>query len=196
MTGRASEGRCTAMKKKLLTPILSVLLGVVLIGTAVSGPSETHAEGDRDGDGITTFSELSDWARNEIRRGYSPGGKFGYEKIFMMNEITSVKSNAGKKAEIKNLQKYLEANKEGIRYPDFVEKGYLIGSDLPKKEEKLFEEGKLQTSGSMWKPEYAAAYLPLCARYVSGEWHSYIVPLIRKFYNGNTKLVDDQVSNG
>ena len=118
------------------------------------------------------------------------------EKIFMMNEITSVKSNAGKKAEIKNLQKYLEANKEGIRYPDFVEKGYLIGSDLPKNEEKLFEEGKLQTSGSMWKPEYAAAYLPLYARYVSGEWHSYIVPLIRKFYNGNTKLVDDQVSNG
>ena len=118
------------------------------------------------------------------------------EKIFMMNEITSVKSSAGKKAEISKLQEYLEANKEGIRYPDFVEKGYLIGSDLPKKEEKLFEEGKLQTSGSMWKPEYAAAYLPLYARYVSGEWHSYIVPLIRKFYNGNTKLVDDQVSNG
>ena len=114
------------------------------------------------------------------------------ENILRMNEITGVRSNARKKAEIRKLQDYLEMNKEWIRYPDFVEKGYLTGSDLPTNEEILFEEGKLRQSGSMWKPEYAAAYLPLYARYVSGEWYSYIVPLIRKYYNRNTEMADDQ----
>ena len=74
------------MKKKLLTTILSVLLCIALIGTPMSGSMEAYAAGDRDDDGITTFSELSFETQNEIRRGYSPGGKFGFEMIFMMSD--------------------------------------------------------------------------------------------------------------
>ena len=59
------------------------------------------------------------------------------ENISRMNEITGIRSNARKKAEIRKLQDYLEMNKEWIRYPDFVEKGYLTGSDLPTNEEIL-----------------------------------------------------------
>ncbi|MBR4767736.1 MAG: leucine-rich repeat protein [Lachnospiraceae bacterium] len=74
------------MKKKPFVYLLSAILSIAMIGTSFPGTVSVNADGDRDKDGIMMFSELSEGVRNEIRRGYSPGGKFGFEMIFMMND--------------------------------------------------------------------------------------------------------------
>ena len=74
---------------KGLRPALSVLLiaAVLLPLFGNQAAFQVNAEGeDKDKDGLITWTELTDEARNDIRRGYSPGGSFGYEAIFMMDD--------------------------------------------------------------------------------------------------------------
>lgn len=106
------------------------------------------------------------------------------EKIFKMQEMENKKKLRARQNAIDKIHRFLDSKKELLQYPAFKANGYLIGNDLPDKEQILFEEGKLATVGSMWSSESAAFYLPLYAKYISGEWRTEIMPLVRERYNG------------
>lgn len=74
------KGAWSGAGRRLLCLLCVLVLGI----TAIPMPDVQAT--DRDKDGLITFSELDDYERNEIRRGYSPWGKFGFEKIFMMDD--------------------------------------------------------------------------------------------------------------
>ncbi len=76
------------MKNRSRIRVTAFLLSLLLILTALLPREAVRADDprDRDKDGLITFTELSDEDRNAVRRGYSPGGSFGYEMIFMMDD--------------------------------------------------------------------------------------------------------------
>ncbi len=106
------------------------------------------------------------------------------EKIFNMREMENKKGLRAKQHAIDEIQHFLDSKKDLLQYPAFKANDYLIGNDLPAEEQILFEEGKLATVGNMWTAESAVFYLPLYAMYISGEWRTDIVPLVRERYNG------------
>jgi len=78
--------------------------------------------------------------------------------------------------------KYLFRYSSLLSYSDFHAKGYPLGKDRPTKEQTAFEKTKLTLGTRLWPKDSISDYLLLYSKYLSDEWYSYVVPLVRENY--------------
>ena len=68
---------------------------------------------------------------------------------------------------------YFETNKERMRYKEFREKGYFIGSGVVESSCKHVIADRLKKSGMRWLTEGANAILQLRICFLNKEWNSF-----------------------
>ena len=105
-----------------------------------------------------------------------------WEKIFTMDEVLNRADDPEINSAINDFQTYLVKHKELLSYSDFQAKGYPIGKDCPTKEQAAFEKNKLTLGTRLWPKDSISDYLLLYSKYLSGDWYSYVVPLVRENY--------------
>jgi hypothetical protein len=105
-----------------------------------------------------------------------------WEKIFTMDEVLNRSDDPEIIRAINDFQTHLEKHKALLSYNDFLAKGYPIGKDHPTKEQTEFEKNKLTLGTRLWPKDSISDYLLLYSKYLSGDWYSYVVPLVRENY--------------
>lgn len=71
-----------------------------------------------------------------------------------------------------NLLAYIKNNEKNINYPEYVEKGYFIGSGAIESGNKIVLQDRLKRAGMRWNVETAQAMLTLKAKAESSLWHT------------------------
>lgn len=79
-----------------------------------------------------------------------------------------------------NLYTYLSNNKENIDYPEYVRKGFFVGSGAIESGNKIVLQDRLKLSGMRWNVPTAQYMVSLKAKLESGLWFSYVEPLVKK----------------
>lgn len=74
-----------------------------------------------------------------------------------------------------NLHHYIEANKEHIDYPRYVEQGYFIGSGAVESSNKLIVQRRFKQAGMRWGVSTAQYLITLVAKWESELWESEVV---------------------
>ena len=69
-----------------------------------------------------------------------------------------------------NLREYISKNKNRIKYPEFIEKGYLIGSGAVESGHKGVLQQRLKQPGMRWGKQGAQYIATLRAKKASGKW--------------------------
>jgi hypothetical protein len=83
-----------------------------------------------------------------------------------------------KKPGIPNIYSYLINNKNCINYPEYVSKGYFIGSGAIESGNRSTMQERLKLPGMRWDITTAQYVLSAKMKYDSGVWDSYVVPLV------------------
>ena len=83
-----------------------------------------------------------------------------------------------KKPGIPNIYSYLINNKNCINYPEYVSKGYFIGSGAIESGNRSTMQERLKLPGMRWDITTAQYVLSAKMKYDSGLWDSYVVPLV------------------
>lgn len=105
-----------------------------------------------------------------------------WEKIFTMDEIRRHTETPSLTKAIHAFTDYMERNRKLMTYDIFLQRGYPIGHEIPSEEQALFEAEKLSIATRLWSRDLISDYLLLYSEYLSGDWYSHVVPLVRKSY--------------
>jgi hypothetical protein len=105
------------------------------------------------------------WAENIMEK--IDNGKVG-EVIDELPSVDDVKLPSG----VPNLRKYIINNKERIKYPEFIEKGYLIGSGAVESGHKGVVQQRLKQAGMRWQRSGGQNIATLRVKSASGKWDS------------------------
>lgn len=81
-------------------------------------------------------------------------------------------------AGIPNLRGYIENNIDKINYPEYIKKGYFIGSGAIESGNKTVLQRRLKQSGMRWSVKGAQPILTLRAKAESGLWDEDVINLI------------------
>lgn len=79
-----------------------------------------------------------------------------------------------------NLYTYLSNNRNNIDYPEYIRKGYFVGSGAIESGNKIVLQDRLKLSGMRWNVPTAQYMVSLKAKLESGLWFSYVEPLVKK----------------
>ena len=79
-----------------------------------------------------------------------------------------------------NLYTYLSNNKNNIAYPEYIRKGFFVGSGAIESGNKIVLQNRLKLSGMRWNVPTAQYMVSLKAKIESGLWFSYVEPLVKK----------------
>lgn len=79
-----------------------------------------------------------------------------------------------------NLYHYIETNLDHINYPEYIAKGYFIGSGAIESGNKVVVQKRLKQAGMRWNPETAQYLLTLKSKSESGLWEKDVVGLINR----------------
>ena len=74
--------------------------------------------------------------------------------------------------------KFQEVSKNCINYPEYVSKGYFIGSGAIESGNRSTMQERLKLPGKRWDITTAQYVLSAKMKYDSGLWDSYVVPLV------------------
>lgn len=77
-----------------------------------------------------------------------------------------------------NLYHYIEANKQHINYPGYIEKGLFIGSGAIESSNKVIVQKRLKQAGMRWNAETAQYILTLITKWEGGRWETDVRSLI------------------
>lgn len=83
---------------------------------------------------------------------------------------------------INSLVNYYTKNKEKMRYQEFRDKGYAIGSGAIESANKYIMSQRLKLSGMQWTYSHANAMIYLRSKYFSNEWDSFWEDMSLKEY--------------
>lgn len=83
-----------------------------------------------------------------------------------------------------NLGHYLELHQEHIDYPEYIEKGYFIGSGAIESGNKVVLQKRLKQAGMRWEVESAQYLLSIKSKVESGLWASDVVKPVFAHYCG------------
>lgn len=76
-----------------------------------------------------------------------------------------------------NLYHYIYENREHINYPEYISKGYFIGSGAIESSNKIIVQRRFKQAGMRWNPTTAQYIISLVAKQESGLWESDVVSL-------------------
>jgi len=68
---------------------------------------------------------------------------------------------------------YLENNKDSMRYNEYLEMGYPIGSGVVEGACRHLVKDRMELTGMRWRPDGAQAILDLRALHINGQWEKY-----------------------
>lgn len=79
-----------------------------------------------------------------------------------------------------NLKHYILSNINHIDYPQYIKKGYFIGSGAIESGNKIVLQKRLKQAGMRWNPETAQYLLTLKSKSESGLWEKDVVQLVEQ----------------
>jgi hypothetical protein len=112
-----------------------------------------------------------------------------WEKIITLDEITRHAETPSLTKAIHKFTDYMERNRSLLTYDIFLKRGYPIGNEIPSEEQALFENEKLSMATRLWSRESISDYLLLYSEYLSGDWYSHVVPLVKKNYTTSIESI-------
>ena len=83
-----------------------------------------------------------------------------------------------------NLGHYLDLHQDHIDYPEYIEKGYFIGSGAIESGNKVVLQKRLKQAGMRWEVESAQYLLSIKSKVESGLWASDVVKPVFAHYCG------------
>ena len=116
----------------------------------------------------TTESKTAAWAENIIR--LIKNGEYN-KSIYYINET---EKNIISKDNYFDLKNYFENNKERMKYPEFKEKGYYIGSGMIEGGNKIVIQKRMKQCGMRWSINGAQYMASLRAKYQSRQWEDVV----------------------
>jgi hypothetical protein len=91
-----------------------------------------------------------------------------YEEVLSI--LQSTESHMSARAPV-NLIGYITNNKRNINYPDYIKKGYFIGSGAIESGNKIVLQDRLKRAGMRWNVDSAQAMLTLKSKAESNLWY-------------------------
>ena len=85
-----------------------------------------------------------------------------------------------RKPGIPNLYSYFSNNRNCMNYPEYIKRGFFIGSGVIESGHRSTMQERLKLPGMRWDIESAKYVLAAKMKYDSGRWNSYVVPLLFK----------------
>lgn len=148
---------------------------------------------------LTEFAELrSDWDDKErkqwIRRVKRSLKKGNVERILEEMRPYCVGRNAKK---LKKVVRRFELNKERMRYAHFRKMGLPCGSGVVESAVRRIVNLRLKGAGIFWDVQNAEGLLHLRARYLSGDWDSYMSQIFEpatEWQRESCPIVEDLVA--
>ena len=124
------------------------------------------------------------WAFARVR--YGEGSELGAQWVKRLSDdlragrveevLVRLKATSANKEEEKEplaaLVRYYEENKARMKYDEYLEKGYGIGSGAAESAHKQMVQARMRQAGMRWSEEGARRLLALRLRLLNGEWEA------------------------
>ena len=81
--------------------------------------------------------------------------------------------SGAKKKTLAKVCAYLEANRQRMRYDEYLAKGYPIASGVIEGACRHLVKDRMERAGMHWTPQGAQAMLDVRSVYVDGDWEKY-----------------------
>jgi hypothetical protein len=101
-------------------------------------------------------------------------GKVGYVIGGFRQRLTKGQFNASRRQVIKSAIDYFENNREHMKYDEYLESGYPIGSGVAEGACRHLVKDRLEQTGMRWTVEGAQAMLHVRALYLNDEWDDFV----------------------
>jgi hypothetical protein len=115
--------------------------------------------------------EAQKWVEKELRMLLE--GKVGYVIGGLRQMMTKRELKGTRRQTVREVVGYFERNRERMRYDNYLEAGYPIGSGVVEGACRHLVKDRLERAGMRWHPDGAQAMLNLRATYLNGEWDSF-----------------------
>jgi hypothetical protein len=90
--------------------------------------------------------------------------------------------NISTSSECERIQGYIRNNLNNIDYPEYIKKGYFIGSGYIESGNKVILQKRLKQAGMRWNSTTAQYVLTLKSKYESNLWNNTVVFPITRHY--------------
>jgi hypothetical protein len=94
--------------------------------------------------------------------------------------LSTRKLKGEKKKRLKSVITYYDNNREYMRYDEYLQAGYPIGSGVAEGACRHLVKDRLEKTGMRWSLTGAQAILHLRALYINGDWNTFVEHRIQK----------------